>query len=134
VVGISLRRRDQLESDVVWSVLGKIIQSNARFALTDRLEVHLDHVRMPAGNGREKTKRRSLNVLSAFKKSIVVKASFLCLAHELVIAMARVNNDSKYVSYKNGRCLKEHVQDLLNASGMYLSNGGCFRKLEQLQQ
>jgi hypothetical protein len=51
VVGISLRRRDQLKADVVWSVLGKVIQNNARFALTDCLEVHLDHVRMPAGNG-----------------------------------------------------------------------------------
>jgi hypothetical protein len=49
VIGISLRRLDQLKPDVVWSVLGKVIQSNARFALTDRLEVHLDHVRMPAG-------------------------------------------------------------------------------------
>jgi len=29
VVGISLRRRDQLKGDVVWSVLGKVIQSNA---------------------------------------------------------------------------------------------------------
>jgi len=44
VVGISLRRRDQLKPDMAWGVLGKVIQSNARFALTDRLEVHLDHV------------------------------------------------------------------------------------------
>jgi hypothetical protein len=71
VVGISLRRRDQLKPDVVWSVVGKIIQSNARFVLNDRLEVHLDHVRMPAGNGREKTKGRSIDVLSAIKRSIV---------------------------------------------------------------
>jgi hypothetical protein len=98
VVGISLRRRDQLKPDVVWDVLGKVIQSNARFGLSDRLEVHLDHVRMPVGNGKwaEKTKRRSLDVLSATKKSIVVKAAFLCLAHALVIAMARVNSDPKY--------------------------------------
>jgi len=68
VVGISLRRRDQLKADVVWSVLGKVIESNARFALTDRLEVHLDHVRMPAGNGRVKTKGRSLDVLSELKR------------------------------------------------------------------
>ena len=34
VVGISLRRRDQFKADVVWSVLGKVIQTNARFALT----------------------------------------------------------------------------------------------------
>jgi hypothetical protein len=63
VVGISLRPRDQLKYDV-WSILGKVIQSNARFALTDRPEVHLDHVRMPAGNGREKTKGRSLDLTS----------------------------------------------------------------------
>jgi hypothetical protein len=53
-IGISLRRRTQLKPDVVWSVLDKVVQSNARFDLTDRLEVHLDHVRMPAANGREK--------------------------------------------------------------------------------
>jgi hypothetical protein len=72
VVGVSLRRGDQLKPYVVWSVLGKVIHSNARFALSDRLEVHLDHVRMPVGNGREKTKGRPLSVLSAIKRSIVV--------------------------------------------------------------
>lgn len=52
VVGISLRRRDKFKTDVVWDVLGKVIQSKARFGLSDRLEVHLDHVRIPAGTGR----------------------------------------------------------------------------------
>jgi hypothetical protein len=33
VVGISFRRRDQLKPDVVWGVLGKVVQSNARFGL-----------------------------------------------------------------------------------------------------
>lgn len=51
VVGISLRRRDQFKPDVVWDVLRKVIQSNVRFVLTDRFEVHLDHVKMPVGNG-----------------------------------------------------------------------------------
>jgi hypothetical protein len=51
VVGISIRRRDEYKPDVVWDVLGKAIQRNDRFGLTDRLEVHLDHVRMPVGNG-----------------------------------------------------------------------------------
>jgi hypothetical protein len=95
VVGIRLSRRDQLKVDVVWSVLGKVIQRNDRFALTDRLEVHLDHVRMPVGNGREKTKWRSISVWSAIKRSIVLKTAFLCLAHALVIAIAGVNNDPK---------------------------------------
>jgi hypothetical protein len=88
VVGISLRCRDRLKTDVVWSVLGKVIQSNDRFALSDRLKVHLDHVTMPLGNGREKTKGRYLSILSAIKRSIVVKAAFLCLAQALVIARA----------------------------------------------
>ena len=50
VVGISFRRRDQLKPNVVSGVLMKVVQSNARFGLTDRLEVHLDHVLMPAEN------------------------------------------------------------------------------------
>ena len=136
VVGISLRRRDQLKADVVWSVLGKVIQSNARFALTDRLEVHLDHVGMPAGNGNGvKTKRRSISVLSAIKKSIVtLKAAFLCLAHALIIDMAKVNGDSKYDSYRHGKGLKKPVEKLLKASGVDLSNGGGFKELQQFQQ
>jgi hypothetical protein len=36
MVGISLRHRDQIKSDV-WGVLGKVIHSNGRFGLTDRL-------------------------------------------------------------------------------------------------
>jgi len=125
VVGISFRRRDQLKPDVVCSILGKVVQSNARFGLSDRLEVHLDNVRMPAGNGREKTKGRSLDVMSAIKNSIVVvKAAFLCLAHALIIAMARVISDPKYKSYRNVRCLNQPVQDLVSASGINLTNGG----------
>ena len=57
MAGISLRRRDQCGL----GVLGKVVQSNARFGFTHRLEVQLDHVTMPAGNGKmaEKTKARS---------------------------------------------------------------------------
>jgi hypothetical protein len=53
VVGISLNRRDQMKPEVVWDVLGKVIHSNARFGLSDRLELRLDHVTMPAGNGKK---------------------------------------------------------------------------------
>jgi len=96
VFGISFRRREQLKNDLVWEFFSIVIQSNARFGFTDRLEVHLVHVRMPAVNGLENTKGRSLNVLSAIKRSIVVvKAAFLCLTHALIIAMARVNGDPK---------------------------------------
>jgi hypothetical protein len=127
VVGISLRRRDQLKSDVMWSVLWKVIQNNAMFVLTDCLEVHLDHVRMPAGNGGVKTKGRSLDVLSAIKRT-------LCFAHALKIAMARANNDQKYKLYRNSRCFEKPVEDLLKAFVVDLFKGGGFEELQQFQQ
>ena len=88
---------------------------------------------MPVGNGKlaEKAKGRSLDVLSAIKKSIVVvKAAFLCMAHSLVIAISKANSDPKYKSYRDGYGLTKPVEDLLKASGVDLSNGG----LEELQQ
>ena len=137
VVGINFRRRDQLKPDVVWGVLRKVVQSNARFALTDRLEVHLDHVRMSAGNGKmaEKTKRSFVDVISTIKKSIVfVKAAFYCLARALVIAIASLNEDPKYKSYRNGRGMTQPVETLLNSSGIKLCNAGGFKKLQKFQE
>jgi hypothetical protein len=122
---------------VVWDVLGKVIQSNARFGLTDRLEVRLDIVMMPAGNGKyaEKTRGSSLDVLSVIKKNIVVvKAAFLCLAHALIIAMAQVNGDPKYATYRDGKCLEKTVEELLKASGVDLSDVGGLEKLQQFQE
>jgi hypothetical protein len=67
LIGVILRRRDQQNPDVVLSLLGKVIQINAMFSLTDRLEVHLDHVRMPVGNVGLKVTGRSLGILSVMK-------------------------------------------------------------------
>jgi hypothetical protein len=60
LVGIILRRRDQSKPDVVCDVLGKAIQSNGRFGLTDRLEVHLDHARMLVGSSNWLRKRKGV--------------------------------------------------------------------------
>ena len=112
VLGISFRRRDQMKPDLIWFVLSKVIQSNATFGLTGRLEVHLDHVRIPVGNGKsaEKTKGRSLDVLSSIKRSIVaVKAA---LAHALIIAIAHVNVDPKYASYRKETVLKNLLKNI----------------------
>ena len=84
--------------NLIWSgEFFPVIQSNARFGVTDRLEVHLYNVRIPAGNGKraEKTKGRTLNVLSTIENSIVVKAALLGSAHALIISVALVNGDLK---------------------------------------
>lgn len=92
-------------------MLGKVVHSNTTFGLTDRHEVHFDHVRMHAGNDCEKTKGRSLGVMSAPKRTIVVaKAAFMCLAHELIFAMAGINGDTKYVLYRVGKGLKNPLK------------------------
>jgi len=77
VVGISFRRRDQLQPEVVCGVLGNVVQSNARFGMSDRLEVYLHH----AGNGgmAEKTKGRSLNVVSAIKRALLLLWQHSCV-------------------------------------------------------
>ena len=48
--------------------------------------------------------------------------------------MARVNDDPKYKSYRNGRDLKQPAEDLLKASGVDLTNGGGFEELRQFQE
>jgi len=47
--------------------------------------------------------------------------------------MARLNGDPKYKSHRDGKCLKQPIQDLLNASGVDLMNGGGLNELEQFQ-
>jgi hypothetical protein len=91
---------------------------------------------MPNGNGKmaEKKKGRPLNVMSDIKRSIVVvKATFLCMDQALIIARARVNGDPMYKSYRNGNRLDKPVEDLLEASGVDLSNGGGLEELQQFQ-
>ena len=77
---------------MVLCVLVKVIQRNATFGMSDHLEMHLDHMRMPAGNGRMKANWRLLDVMTAIKKSIVkVKAPINCLTYGFIIVMAYVN-------------------------------------------
>jgi len=71
--------------------------------------------------------------MSVIKKSIVVKAAFLCLAHALIIAMVRVNGDLKYALYRQDKCINKPFEDLLKASGVDLSNGGGFVELNSFR-
>ena len=134
VVGISFRHRLELKPDLVRGVLGKVVKCNVTFGFCDRFEVHLDNVRIPVGKGREKTKGRTLDVLSAIKKIIVkVKTGFFCLAHALIIVMAKTNGVPKYISFRDSYSLKQPVQDLLSASGVDLANGGGLMNLNNFK-
>jgi len=102
-IGISFRRKDQLSPDVILNVWEKVTQSNSRFNALDTLIFEIHSVKMPVGFGRGiKTKGRSLAALAHLKKSIVkVKSETNCLAHALIIAIARITNDPNYKSYRD---------------------------------
>jgi hypothetical protein len=125
-VRISFCRKDQISRDVIWSVFEKVTQSNARFNAIDRLVVDVHSVKMPVGFGGLKTKGRPLAELAHLKRSIVkVKAEQNCLAHALVIAIAKHTNDRNYKAYRQGRkSILPVVQHLLETTGINLTNDG----------
>jgi len=136
-IGISFRRKDQITSEVIWSVLGKVGQSNARFNALDKLIMTVHAVKMPVGNGKGNTaKGRSLETMVRLKQSIVqVKAESNCLAHALVIAKAKVDGDDKnYQSYRRGNKIRPVVDRLLETTGIDLSRGGGVPELMRFQQ
>jgi len=73
---------------------------------------------MPAAKGRVRLKGRSLDLMSAIKKSIVtVKAALNCLAYALIISMTHINDDPINQSYRHGYGFKKPVEEHLKASG-----------------
>ena len=135
-IGFSFRRKDQISEEVIRSVFEKVVQSNAKFNALDSLvttsrlsralNLALDWVVMPVRFGRSavKTKGRQLDVMTHLKKSIVqVKAEENCLAHALVIAIARFEKDQNYDSYRRGFRIIPMVNHLLKTADIDLTNG-----------
>jgi len=126
-IGISFRRKDQLSGEVIWGVFEKLSQSNARVNALDTLVVTVHSVNMPVGYGKHaiKSMGRPLSVKAHLKSSIVeVKAEENCLAHAIIIAIAKVDNDANYKAYRQGRKISPVVQALLKETGIDLTRGG----------
>jgi hypothetical protein len=66
-VGFSFRRKDQVSRDVIWNVLGRVAQSNARFGAMDSLIMTVHAVKMPVGFGRIRTQGRQFSVMVILK-------------------------------------------------------------------
>jgi len=73
--------------------------------------------------------------MSAIQRNIAaVKAVLKCQAYALIIAMLRVNVDPNDALYRRGYGLKKPVEELLEPSGVDLTNGGGFEKIQQFQE
>ena len=89
---------------------------------------------MPVGFGRVKSKGRPLSVMAHLKRSIIeVKAGTNCLAHDLIIAIARLTNDPNYKAYLQGPRILPEVQHLLQTTGIDLQNGGGINEIQRFQ-
>jgi len=118
-------------------VFDKVPQSNARFNATDTLIVTVHSFTMPVGFGRDGMKRkgRQLATMAHLKRSIVeVRAEENCLAHALVIAIAKLNNDPNYTAYMKGRKIRRVVRQLLETTAIDLKNGGGIEELTRFQE
>jgi hypothetical protein len=131
-IGNRFIRKDQLSGDVIWSVFEKFSQSNSRFNALDTMVVTVHSVRMPVGFGVNVLKSRGspLSVMAQFKRSIVeVKTEENCLAHALVIEIAKVDKDPNYDAFRKGRKIRQVVQTLFETTGIDLSNGAGIPEL-----
>ena len=109
-------------------------QSNSRFNALDKLVVTVHSVGMPVGFGRVNAKGRPVSVMALLNWGIVkVKAEKNCLAHALVIAIARLNNDPNYKAYRQGNKIRPVVQNLLETTGNNLDREGGISGLERFQ-
>jgi hypothetical protein len=73
--------------------------------------------------------------MADLKRSIVeVKAEEKCMAHALVIAIAKLTNDSNYVAYREGRKIRSVVNNLVATTGINLTNGGVIPELIKFQE
>jgi len=89
---------------------------------------------MPAGNDARRTKGRPLDVMSKITKSIVtVKALLNCMGYAVIIAMPRVNGDTKYKSYSNGRGSKNLLKISCNLPVLMYPTVEVFRKFRSLK-
>jgi hypothetical protein len=64
---------------------------------------------------------------------IEVKAAENCLAHALVIAIAKATNDPNYKAYRQGRKIRPVVQNLLATTGIDLSQRAGIPEIERFQ-
>jgi len=73
--------------------------------------------------------------MTHLKRSIVeVEAEENCLAHALIIAIARVDNDTNYKPYRQGRKIRPVVQTLIQETGIDLTSGAGIPELNHFQE
>ena len=107
-ISLPFMPRQRLTTKRVLAEFERVIQSNHEFHLNDTVNVDLIHVEMPYGG--KGTKRSEINLEKHLerKRSIVrvQNKDELCLARALIIAKAKIDNDSR------DRLIRDHRRPL----------------------
>ena len=100
-IGISFRRKDQVEGEVILSLIEKVSQSNFRFNALDKLIMTVHSVRMSVSFGKRgmKSSGMPLSVMAHLKRSVFeAKLAENFLAHAIIKVIAKGKNDPNYTS------------------------------------
>jgi uncharacterized protein YlxP (DUF503 family) len=97
-ISVPLLPRQRFTTERVLAEIERVIQSNHEFRLNDSVNVNLIHVEMP--NGGTSTKRSEINLEKHLinKRAIIriQNTDDICFARALVVAKAKIENDSRY--------------------------------------
>ena len=92
---------------------------------------------MPVVFGRKSVRSngRPLDEMVHFKRSVIeVKAKSDCMAHALIIAIARITKDPNFIAYRRGyKILQKRVKHLLQTTGINPQHGGGIQELQRFQ-
>ena len=128
---------EELTTEKVLSHVEKVVQSNEEFRLNNTVNIDLIRVEMPRGSGR--SKRTTLNIRDYLKKkgSVITinNKDDLCLARALVVSIARIENDRRYLMIRDSSqpIQRERAFDLHEAANVPLGPCGL-NEVELFQQ
>jgi hypothetical protein len=137
-IDISLRQRDQISPDIIFGEIEKVIQSNEKFGL-DEITITRHHVANNKGGHVDKKKFALLdsNMYALHKRSCIriINDGNDCLAHALVVAIARIESSKKAAILRESKNKRQEAADkLCRDANVDLSNGGGRLELEKIQE
>ena len=104
-ISLPFMRMERLTSERVLAEFERVVQSNRDFRLDDSVNVNIVHVEMPNGGTGKKRSEINLEKHLTMKRSIlrIQNTDEICLARALVVAIAKIENDNRYVNIRDGR-------------------------------
>jgi hypothetical protein len=99
------------------------------------LNIHYVKISISNGGGGITAKGRPLANMAHLKTIIVeVKAVNDCLAHALMIAIAKLTNDPDYKTFCQGRMIHPVLDRLIATTGTDMTNGGGVPQLIRIKE